>query len=66
MAAREILEDPERRLLNIMEFRNYARAWAAVNAMKPGDAEPKSPMVGWVKKVQAERFRLLEAEGHGR
>jgi len=49
-----------------MELRNYARAKAAVNAMKPGDDEPKSPMVAWVKKVQAERFRLSEAEGHGR
>ena len=56
-AARALMEDPERRVLAMMELRAYTRIRAAINAMQPGDKAPEGPMAEWVKKVMAVRVR---------
>lgn len=61
-AIRALTEDPERRVMAIMELRAYIRTRDAINAAEKAEDEPQTSMAKWVCQVQGERMRQRKAE----
>jgi len=64
VAARELEEDPEHRVLAVLELRAYARAKTAIDQAQSAADAPTGPMVEWVGTVAAEKIRRRH-EGEG-
>jgi hypothetical protein len=62
-AARSLMEDPERRVLAIMELRGYQRTRDAIMAAQKPSEAPTGPLADWVKRVMS--ARLEEEAGSG-
>jgi hypothetical protein len=63
VAVRELLDDPERRALSILELRTYARTKAAIEAAQKPEDVPTGPMAAWIKRVMDARLRERMADG---
>ena len=62
-AARALMEDPERRVLAIMELRAYVQTKAAIDAAEKPEDVPTGPMADWVKRVMDARVAERAAGG---